>query len=92
VCFRSQTTRTNKARKLWTLLGKVPPHKFRDLCYPALKAHCPKVMRGVTLVRDDGKPDEIQLECFHEAARFIPLKRFADVFVPTKACTWIEYE
>ena len=88
--IRAQVTRRDGARKLWSLLHRVPPGLFEKSCYPAMKRQYSHLFNELSFCWD-GQGD-VGDQCLrHAIMTRMTMRRFADVFPPTKGCTHAEY-
>ena len=86
----AEKTRRDKARKLWNLMHRVPPELFGKICYPAMKSHYPHVLEGVSFCWCD--KGDLGVQCLrHIIMKRMTLRRFADIFPSSNACTHAEY-
>ena len=88
--IRAETTRRDKARKMWKLLQRTPAEVFDKNCYPAISEKYPHVLEGKQFCWNGQGGTKIQ--CLrHVIMRSIHLKRFGDLFPPGDGCTEEEY-
>ncbi|KAK7099383.1 uncharacterized protein [Littorina saxatilis] len=87
--IRAEATRINKARKCWNILQAVQPAVFQRHCFPALNNRFPHVLQEAVFCWDRAR-DAAKL-CLRHVIKKTCLRRFADVFVMTGACSHDEY-
>ena len=88
----AETTRRDKARKLWTFLksDRVSSKSFHEIIYPSMKSRYPLVFEGKKFVMDP--QEEVTVPCIqHAIMKRIPLKRFADLFPRVHGCSDEDY-